>query len=91
MSCSSSHPLESLERSWHVNSCNCDDISRPTFPSVDSLGYAFKSPWHMTDWHLITWFLNLDLLKADELARLDLHHKLSLGLVSHTSSALAFD
>ena len=91
MSCPSSHSLESLERSWHVDTSNCDDITWSTFPSIDSFSNAFQSPWHMTDRDLITRFLNLDFLKADELARLDLHHKLTLGLVCHTSSALAFN
>ena len=90
MSKTSSHSSKSVKWCRHVYSSNRHYISWSSFPSVNSLSDDLHLSWYMSDGHLITWLLNLDFLEADELARLDLHNKLTLSLVSHALLRRAF-
>ena len=90
MSCSGSYSLEPLERSWHVDSCYGHNVSRTAFPGVDTLGNNLECSWNMPNGDLVARLLKFDFLETHELARLDLHHKLTFGLVGDTSFALTF-
>ena len=47
------HGLETMEGRGHVDSSNCDDVTRATFASVHSLGNNVHGAWHVADGHLI--------------------------------------
>lgn len=65
----------------HVDTCYCYNIAWRAAASVHSLGYNAHSARDMADRDLIRWLLDLDLLVADEFARLHLHHQHALSLV----------
>lgn len=64
----SAHRLETMELLWHVDTSACDNITRSTLASVDSLSYNVHSSWDMPNGNLVGRLLNFDLLVADEFA-----------------------
>ena len=91
MSKSSSHGSESMERSRHVNTSNCHNISRTTFSCIDTFSNTFHCSWYMSNRNLFTRLLKFNFLETDEFRTLDLHDELTFGLICHTFLTWTFN
>lgn len=90
MAQSSSHPLETCEGGWHINSTDGHNITGGTFPSIDPSSNNLDLSGNMTNWDLFRGLLNFELLVAYESTGFNLHYQLTLGLVLNTLSRRAF-
>lgn len=79
-----------LERSRHVDSNYCDDVSWRALSCVLSLSQDLQCSGNMTNGNLVRRLLDLDFLVTHELGGLDLHNKLTFSLVSNTLLTWAF-